>query len=108
MFAKARIDDCESRLNSLFGMVHWKLFDTTLDGNEYEVCIPIIDGVSYGTCNTAKQVNAGIDITNTLARHYEVYAPMFIDRAESVNTFIASNAQMIFLQVTTDSQLTVK
>lgn len=44
-FAKARIDDCESRLNSLFGMVHWKLFDTTLDGNEYEVCIPIIDGV---------------------------------------------------------------
>lgn len=107
-FAKARIDDCESRLNSLFGMVHWKLFDTTLDGNEYEVCIPIIDGVSYGTCNTAKQVNAGIDITNTLARHYEVYAPMFIDRAESVNTFIASNAQMIFLQVTTDSQLTVK
>lgn len=107
-FAKARIDDCESRLNSLFGMVHWKLFDTTLDGDEYEVCIPIIDGVSYGTCNTAKQVNAGIDITNTLARHYEVYAPMFIDRAESVNTFIASNAQMIFLQVTTDSQLTVK
>ena len=89
-------------------MVHWKLFDTTLDGNEYEVCIPIIDGVSYGTCNTAKQVNAGIDITNTLARHYEVYAPMFIDRAESVNTFIASNAQMIFLQVTTDCQLTVK
>lgn len=37
-----------------------------------------------------------------------LYAPMFIDRAESVNTFIASNAQMIFLQVTTDSQLTVK
>lgn len=107
-FSRARIEDCESRLNSMFGMVRWKLFDTTLDGNEFETCIPMIDGVTYGTCNTAKQVNAGIDITNTLAKHYEVYAPMFIDRAESVNTFIASNAQMIFLQVTTDSQLTVK
>nr|DAV37232.1 MAG TPA: chromosome partition protein [Caudoviricetes sp.] len=107
-FSRARIEDCESRLNSMFGMVRWKLFDTTLDGNEFETCIPMIDGVAYGTCNTAKQVNAGIDITNTLAKHYEVYAPMFIDRAESVNTFIASNAQMIFLQVTTDNQLTVK
>lgn len=107
-FAKARIDDCEGRLNSLFSMVHWKLFDTTLDGNEYEVCIPVIDGTAYGTCNTAKQINAGIDITNTLAKHYEVYAPMFIDRAESVNTFLSSNAQMIFLQVTTDNQLTIK
>lgn len=107
-FSRARIEDCESRLNSLFGMVKWKLFDTTLDGNEFETCIPMIDGVAYGTCNTARQVNAGIDITNTLAKHYEVYAPMFIDRAESVNTFITSNAQMIFLQVTEDTQLTIK
>lgn len=107
-FSRARIEDCESRLNSLFGMVKWKLFDTTLDGNEFETCIPMIDGVAYGTCNTAKQVNAGIDITNTLAKHYEIYAPMFIDRAESVNEFIASNAQMIFLQVSNDTQLTIK
>lgn len=107
-FSRARIEDCESRLNSLFGMVKWKLFDTTLEGNEFETCIPMIDGIAYGTCNTAKQINAGIDITSTLAKHYEVYAPMFIDRAESVNTFIASNAQMIFLQVTNDTQLTIK
>lgn len=107
-FSRARIDDCESRLNSLFSLVRWKLFDTTLDGNEYEVCIPVIDGVAYGTCNTARQINAGIDITNTLAKHYEVYAPMFIDRAESVNKFIPSNAQMIFLLVTNDKQLTIK
>lgn len=106
--SRARIEDCESRLNSLFGMVKWKLFDTTLEGNEFETCIPMIDGIAYGTCNTAKQINAGIDITSTLAKHYEVYAPMFIDRAESVNTFIASNAQMIFLQVTNDTQLTIK
>lgn len=106
-FSRARIEDCESRLNSMFTMITWKLFDTTLDGNEFETCIPMIDGVSYGTCNTAKQVNAGIDITNTLARHYGIYAPMFIDRAESVNTFIASNAQMIFLQVSNDNQLTI-
>ncbi len=107
-FSKARIDDCECRLNTLFTMVQWKLFDTTLDGNEYEVCIPMVDGVPYGTCNTAKQINAAIDISNTLARHYEVYAPMFIDRAESVNKFIPSNAQMIYLRVTEDSQLNIK
>lgn len=107
-FSRARIEDCESRINALFETVRWKLFDTTLDGNEFETCIPMIGGVAYGTCNTAKQVNAGIDIANTLAKHYGIYAPMFIDRAESVNTFIASNSQMILLQVTSEKQLTIR
>lgn len=107
-FARTRIEDCETRINSLFHNVRWQLFDTTLDGNDYEVCIPLIDGIPYGTCNTARQINAGIDIASTFARFYEVYAPMFIDRAESVNEFISSNSQMIFLQVTTDPQLTIR
>ena len=47
---KIRVADSRQGAEIMEGraVVHWKLFDTTLDGNEYEVCIPIIDGVSYG------------------------------------------------------------
>ena len=61
-----------------------------------------------GSVDVLLAVIKAIDISKTLARHYEVYAPMFIDRAESVNKFIPSNAQMIYLRVTEDSQLNIK
>lgn len=107
-FSKKRIEDCEARINSMFRLVRFQLFDYTQDGNEFETCMPIVNGVPYAVANTASQLNAGLDIINTLCRYNKVSAPIFCDGAESVNNFIPTNSQMIFLSVTTDKQLVIK
>lgn len=107
-FSKKKIEDCEKRINNLFKLVRFQLFDYTQDGNEYETCIPLVNGVPYAVANTASQLNAGLDIINTLCRFNNVCAPIFCDGAESVNHYIPTASQMIFLQVTQDKQLVIK
>lgn len=107
-FSKKRIEDCEKRINSMFKAVRFKLFAHTLEGNEYECCVPLVNGVPYQVANTASQINAGLDIINTLCRFYNVSAPVFIDGAESVNSYTETSSQIIFLQVTNDKQLVIK
>ena len=67
-----------------------------------------MNGTPYGVTNTAGQVNAGLDIINTLCQFYNIYAPVFIDGAESVNHYMGIQSQMILLQVTQDKQLVIK
>lgn len=107
-FSKKRIEDCEARINSMFHLVRSQLFDYTQDGNEFETCVPVVNGVPYAVANTASQLNVGLDIINTLCRYNKVSAPIFCDGAESVNSYIPTNSQMIFLRVTTDKQLVIK
>lgn len=105
---KKKIEDCEQRINSMFSIVRFQLFDYTQEGNEFETCIPLIDGTPYAVANTAKQVNAGLDIINTLCRFNNISAPVFIDGAESINRYIDTLSQMIFLQVTSDKEIVIK
>lgn len=107
-FTKAKIDECERRINGLFSMVRFKLFDYTIDGNESETCIALVDGVPFPSVNTAGKVNAGLDIINALTRFYGVTAPIFIDGRESVNRLIKTESQIINLVVSHDKELIIK
>lgn len=107
-FTKAKIEECESRINGLFKVVSFRLFEHTIDGNPVETCIPLIDGVPYGSANTASKMNAGLDIINTLCKFYGVCAPIFIDNRESVNNIIPTESQIINLVVNHDNFLTIK
>lgn len=107
-FTKAKINECERRINGLFQHVTFKLFDYTIDGNEYETCVPLIAGVPFDVANTAGQVNAGLDIINALCRFYGVCAPIFIDGRESVNHIIPTESQIINLVVSDDKALIIK
>lgn len=103
-FCRARIADCETRINNMFRSVRFRLFDTTQDGSEYECCTPSVDGIPYGSLNTASQINAGMDVIATLCRYNNVQAPIFCDNAESVNNVLSPDgAQLIRLQVTNDN-----
>lgn len=108
LLSKKRVEDCENRINSMFSMVSFKLFDTTIDGNEYEVCTPLVNGVPYQVANTASKVNAGLDIINALSRFNNVSAPIFCDNAESVTDWLHTESQMVFLKVTEDKEIFVK
>ena len=108
-FNRIKIDECDRRVNGLFEIVKFQLFDNTNDGNEFEACIAINKaGVPIAATNTAERINAGIDIINRLSQFYNVAAPIFIDSAESVNNFIETKAQMVHLVVTKEPSLTIK
>ena len=111
-FTKAKIDECEKRINGLFKMVTFRLFEHTIEDvnkeNPIETCIPLVNGVPFAVANTADQVNAGIDIINTLCNFYGITAPIFIDNRESVNQIIDTKSQVINLVVTRDKKLVVK
>lgn len=108
-FNKVKIDECDRRINRMFQIVKFQLFDKTNEGNEFEACIPLNKaGVPIAATNTAERINAGLDIINTLSNFYNVSAPVFIDNSEAVNAFIPTNAQMVNLRVTKESVLTIK
>lgn len=98
-FIKAKIDKLEGKINEMFDLVNFKLFDIQVNGAQVETCQALIDGVPFSDANTASKINAGIDIINTLSNHYEVSAPIFIDNRESVVSLIESNSQIINLIV---------
>lgn len=106
-FTKAKIDECEERINRKFKLVKFRLFKYTQDGNPVETCIPMVEGVPYGTKNKAGQINAGIDIINTFSTFYGVSVPIFIDNCESVNHLLEAVGQVVRLQVTTDQKMVI-
>lgn len=106
-FSKKKIEDCETRINGMFKFVKFKLFDYTIEGNEYETCVPLVNGVPWNTANDAGKINAGLDIINTLIHFYNVCAPIFIDRKESINKPVDMDTQVIYLKVTDDKELKI-
>lgn len=106
-FMKAKVSLVEQRINSAFSYVKFKLFDKQVDGTEYDTCECMVDGTPYSDLNTAKKMNAGIDIINALCRAKGITAPIFIDNRESVSELIPCPSQLINLMVQRGSKLTI-
>ena len=87
------------KVNNLFTFVKFKLFDTQINGGIVETAEATYNGVPYGSLNTAAQINAGLDVINSLSKHYEKEIPIFVDNAESVNELAETNSQLITLSV---------
>lgn len=108
-YVKAKILAVEAKINSAFRVVRFRLYTYTIEGNEQETCIPLIDGVPYGAANTASQVNAGLDVIRTICEREGVTAPIFIDNRERVNEIPSMPGhQIINLRVTEGSELEVE
>ncbi|BDZ31263.1 AAA family ATPase [Lactiplantibacillus brownii] len=107
-YTRTRVTMLEGRINKLFKLVNFKLFEVQKNGEINEICEAMVDGVPYSTdLNNAAKINAGLDIINTLSTRYQVIAPIFVDNAESVNRLIDTDAQQIALVVSDEKQLTV-
>jgi exonuclease SbcC len=107
-FTKAKIDILEKRINGRFRFVKFKLFDRQINGGEVPCCETTVNGVPFSDANNAARINAGLDIINTLSSHYDVYAPVFIDNAESVNELAQVSSQLIRLVVSLDKKLKIE
>ena len=101
-FERAKMDEVERRVNVMFHYVQFKMYRQQIeDAKQVPDCVCYIDGVKYGDKNNAGQINAGLEVINTLCGFHKINAPIFIDNAESVNEFIPVASQLIKLVVTT-------
>ncbi|MGS4076016.1 AAA family ATPase [Staphylococcus pseudintermedius] len=105
LFTTTKINILTDNINEKFDMAEFKLFNQLVNGELEETCITLVDGVEYsGGLNNAARINVGLDIINTLCKHYNVTAPIFIDNAESVTNVINTDAQQIQLIVSEDNR----
>lgn len=104
-------------INQHFGIVRWKLFDFQKNGEYKEVCIPTVLDEESGiykvfgdTTNTGREIEAKIDICNSFQKFFNMYVPIFLDGAESINDEYvpAVDTQLILLSVSEDKQLKVE
>jgi len=107
-FIVTRAELIERNINEKFEKVSFRLFKKQVNGALDETCDVLVDGVPFDNANTAGQVNAGLDVINSLCRHYNIYTPIFIDNRESVNELIATDSQLINLKVTKHKSLRVE
>ena len=106
-YIKTKVELLESRINSRFSYVRFKLFETQINGALVETCQPLINGVPFSDANNAAKYNAGIDIINALSEFYDISAPIFIDNREGINEILSTSAQIINLIVSHDKFLKV-
>jgi AAA15 family ATPase/GTPase len=98
-FEDAKSMEYELRINKLFQMVQFRLFKKQVDGQVVPDCECMVDGVLYSTLNNAAQINAGLDIIRAISKHFNLYAPIFIDNRESVTEIPDMACQVINLVV---------
>jgi len=107
-FNKFKIEQVELSVNKMFKHVKFKMFEKQLNGGEQPICEATIDGKPWQAMNTALQINAGLDIVNTLQSAYGTFAPVFIDNRESITEIQPMNCQIInLIKVTGLKQLEI-
>ena len=98
-FTRAKIETTEARINGMFKYVTFKMFNRQVNGEDDETCETMYNGVPFSDLNTAGKIWAGIDIINTLSKHYGLSAPIFLDNRESVTMIPEIDSQIINLIV---------
>lgn len=104
-FQRIKIRDIEDKVARHFNMVRFKLFHIQVNGATEEVCETLVDGVPYATgLNNGGKIQAGIDIINTLQKHYGLVVPVWLDNREAVTWIPETQAQVISLIVSPEDK----
>lgn len=98
-FEFAKNKEYETRINSMFNIVRFRLFKTQVDGQIVPDCECMVDGTPYSTQNNAMQIAMGLDIINTISEQTNAFAPIWIDNREGVTHIPVMNTQIINLVV---------
>lgn len=107
-FGKTKVRMIEDRINSLFHLVRFKMFDTQVNGEEVECCEATVSGVPYSSVNNAAQIQAGVDIINAICRNRGILAPIVLDNSEAMNELPETESQVIALYVSEGNKLIIK
>lgn len=94
----------EEQVNGHFSITRWRMFHTVNNGGDpfeepFCECFDLNGTAYHDGLNQAARLNIGLDICNTLCKHYNVSAPIVIDNAESTIDILPTIGQQIRLQV---------
>lgn len=103
-FVRAKVGLLTDKINAKFEEARFSLFEIQVNGGIKEVCETTLDGVPWSDLNTGGAINVGLDIINTLSKHYSFAPPVFIDNAEAVTALTPITGQMIELIVSEDDK----
>ncbi|MBF1490678.1 MAG: AAA family ATPase [Prevotella pallens] len=102
------IEELEKKVNKMFDIVKFTMFEHHLNGNIKTKCECTMHGTPYQDLSNSEKINAGIDIINAMCRHRNAFAPIIIDNAESITDILPTASQQIRLVVSAqDKELTV-
>lgn len=108
-FTLASVNMLTEHINTHFTGVRFKLFEPQKNGGIREICEASVDGVPYGTLNTAAKMQANIEIVQAFSRLAGISMPLFLDNRESVtNLVLPDEMQIINLVVEPGLPLGVK
>ena len=107
-YVRAHVRLLTDRINSLFKVTRFKLFEEQLNGGLAECCEATLRGVPYsGNLSTSERIKIGLDVIETLGQMWDLRLPIVIDGAESILEIPTTTAQQIRL-VVADHPLTVQ
>ena len=103
-FIRAKVNMLDDTINSKFQNVRFSLFKEQINGGLAEICevlVPSDTGelVPYAISNNAGRINAGLEIIDTLGKHWGCQMPVFVDNAEGINELFKTDTQVIRLVV---------
>lgn len=107
-FTRAKVFMLDEKINNKFATVSFRLFKEFQNGGIAETCDALCKTSTglqeWSVANNAAKINAGIEIISTLAEHYKVEMPVFIDNAEAVSNIIPTDLQIIRLIVSENDE----
>ena len=104
-YIRTEAEMLEKSVNSRFKTISFRLFEEQVSGGLRPTCEAVIGGVQFSEANTAACYNAGMEIIDALCAHYGAYAPVFVDRCESINNLAPIKAQVIRMVVSKDGEM---
>lgn len=84
-FIRTKMNMIYEKINGMFSIVSFKLFDNQINGGLKETCTCTVNGVGHSDVNDGHEIIAGLDIINTFSEKFGVRCPIFIDRAGELN-----------------------
>ena len=103
-FTRIKSSMLTEKINGAFRTVNFQLFKTQINGGQDECCTTLVttgEGLKpWAKANTGATIIAGIEIADTLARHWGITMPLIIDNCEAVtDTTMAQLGPVISQQI---------
>lgn len=108
-FVRFKTDSVTESINAKFRLARFKLFEPNKTNDGLQECCEALafNAVRYNDINTAGKVLVGVDIISTLAEHYGLSVPLFIDNIDGLDSdsykqlkdSISGTMQLITLRV---------
>ena len=117
-FIRTKTSLIEENINKKFSLARFKLFSQNVTNDDINECCEVIayNSPSYKNLSNGQKSMTGIDIINTLSKHYGIAAPLFFDNLDALDSenqrkvfdTASGEIQKITLTVSDDTELTIE